>query len=279
MIYQNILSEISPYKASVCSISSFGEHRHADIEIHYCIKGSLDVAIDKKVQKVNEGELLLVSPMVAHAVPQSKDTDRQLLLIIVGVSFLKNFFTYFSDAKDKFYLISPDNASPVNQKLFEVVRETVDFCQKKNETSDLLICGNLYKLCSYLIDLIVDQNSLQKAQNKEITKVANIEKALEMIYYDYAKPLTVEEAAVATGYGKSNFCKIFKHITGDTFHNVLNRRRVESACGLLGETNMPISQISAEVGFSESKTFCRVFKSITDLTPGQYRKSKKAQPM
>ena len=91
-------------------------------------------------------------------------------------------------------------------------------------------------------------------------KVANIKKALEMIYYDHSKPLTVDDAAEATGYGKSNFCKIFKMITGDTFHNVLNSQRVESACGLLSETNMSISEIAATVGFGETKSFCRIFR-------------------
>ena len=96
-----------------------------------------------------------------------------------------------------------------------------------------------------------------------------------MIYYDYASPLTLDDAASATGYGKSNFCKIFKEITGDTFHNVLNRQRIQSACDLLKETNLPISDIAIQIGFGEPKTFCRIFRSITDMTPRDYRKKNK----
>lgn len=41
------------------------------------------------------------------------------------------------------------------------------------------------------------------------------------------------------------------------------------------EEDMAVADIAAEVGFSESKAFCRVFKAIYGVTPGQYRRVKK----
>ena len=41
------------------------------------------------------------------------------------------------------------------------------------------------------------------------TKEEALQKALELIHSRYAEPITVEQAADITGYGKSNFCKIF----------------------------------------------------------------------
>ena len=56
----------------------------------------------------------------------------------------------------------------------------------------------------------------------------------------------------------------------------LNRQRIKSSYGLLSETTMSIAEIAQEVGFGEAKTFCRVFKNIAGITPGEYRKNKKA---
>jgi len=81
----------------------------------------------------------------------------------------------------------------------------------------------------------------------------------------------VEDAAAVTGYGKSNFCKIFKNITGETFHDALNRRRVENACFYLRETAVTVTDIAPLTGFSDAKTLCRVFKAVTGMSPGQYR--------
>lgn len=273
MIYQNILTEISPYQARVSQLDGFSEHRHGDIELHFSVKGSFEVIIDKKRHTVNEGELILISPMVAHAFPHHRDKTRKILTLIVGVSFLKNFFSYFSYAPSKTYTLT---SNETNSELFRILSETARLCgENRDSKNDLLIRGNLYKICAYLLDTVEMSCDTPRVQSKEMTKVSNIEKALEMIHYEYSKPLTVDDAATATGYGKSNFCKIFKSITGDTFHNVLNRKRVENACNLLCQTNMSVSEIASQVGFLETKTFCRVFKSVTSKTPSGYRNENK----
>ena len=268
---------MSPYQASVGYPHEFGEHRHADIEINYCVKGSFEVVVNKQKHEINEGEFALIGPMRAHSFPASDDKqNKKRLTLIVGVTFLKNSFSYFTNMKNDIIILGKDEDSEAGVKLRELLDETAELCKcKKAERNDLLLRGNLYKICAYLIEIIKSSGDVTELENKEMRKVANIEKALEMIYYDHASPLTLEDAASATGYGKSNFCKIFKEITGDTFHNVLNRQRIQSACDLLEETNMPISDIALQVGFGEAKTFCRIFRSITDMTPREYRKKHK----
>ena len=275
MYYQSILTGISPYFAKVAYLGAFREHRHADIELHYCIKGGFSAVINKRSYFVGEGELLLVSPMSAHSFPGDEAESSLVLTIIVGVSFLKNFFSYFSAAPKDRYIISPDDTSTVSGNLFSSLKEMCELCARGEDRRELLVRGNICKICSHLIDSIATPDSSDTTEGREIKKVANIEKALEMIYHDYQSPLTVDDAAAVTGYGKSNFCKIFKSITGETFHNVLNRQRVESACALLEQTGLSISEIASEVGFGESKTFCRVFKSVTSYTPLEYRKEHK----
>jgi len=40
---------------------------------------------------------------------------------------------------------------------------------------------------------------------------------------------------------------------------------------LLEATELPVYEIAATVGISETSRFCRVFKELTGLTPGNYR--------
>lgn len=271
MFYQNILSEISPYTVNVITSSPFGEHRHGDIEVYYCIKDRISLTVNKKTVRLSEGELILIRPMAAHSLLSD---DGVSLMIVAGVSLLKNFFAPFSTMKDDHLLLGAHEIA-AHPKLSELLFETVDLCQSGLEQIPLLIRGNVYKLCAYLIGIINARGLTCEEKSSELKKVSDVEKALEMIYYEYSRPLTVEEVAAATGYGKSNFCKIFKQVTGDTFHNVLNRKRIQSACDLLRETNMQISEIGAQVGLNEPKTFCRVFKALVDKTPGEYRKCSK----
>lgn len=154
-------------------------------------------------------------------------------------------------------------------ELRSLIEESVELKMNPAEHSDLIITGNVYKICAIILSEFTESICESTVDMKS---VENVEKALDMIHNRYAEPITVDMAAEITGYGKSNFCKIFKKITGDTFHNALNRQRVENACIYLDETTMPISKIAAAVGFTELKTFCRAFKQITGITPGDRRK-------
>ena len=94
----------------------------------------------------------------------------------------------------------------------------------------------------------------------------NTEKALELICYDYKEHITVERAAALTGYSRNNFCTIFKKVVGESFHRALNRQRVECAAQLLQVSDLSVAAVATEVGFTESKAFCRVFRKIYDIT-------------
>lgn len=275
MLYQKILMDEMPYCLILSELGEFAEHRHADIELSYCIKGSFDIIIDKKKYIINEGEVALISPMTSHAIPQSDDTDRLVFTIIVGSTFLRGHFSAFAKSVFSSPVLSLNDETQTSIKMRELLDETIDIYKKPTRNSDLFITGNLYKMLAFLLNELTELSEDEQEEKRDLRMVANIEKALEMIYHDYAKNLTIEDAALATGYGKSNFCKIFKNIVGDSFHSVLNHQRVRSAYGLLSETTMSITEIAQEVGFGETKTFCRVFKDIAGVTPGVYRKTKK----
>ena len=83
--------------------------------------------------------------------------------------------------------------------------------------------------------------------------------------------LDVDAAAEVSGYSKSNFCRVFREVVGESFHKHLNRYRINCATGLLRETSMQVSDIAVEVGLPETKSFCRVFREIMGMTPGEYR--------
>ena len=52
----------------------------------------------------------------------------------------------------------------------------------------------------------------------------------------------------------------------------INNLRVEKAKDLLETSNLTIDEIYELVGFSNKQTFFRVFKSITGVTPGDFKK-------
>ena len=273
MLYQKILTEDMPYQIMLNRLYGFGDHRHADIEFHYAVKGSFDVIVEKKTYHVNEGELSLIGSGVSHAFPSSDDTERRVLTGIVGTSFLKKQFVSFASSSFSVKIIKLSENLHDRQELRKALDDTVNiYPDGSTDKGQLLISSNMYRICAFLLSELAEAGADEEAIGVNLRTVSSIEKALELIYYDYKKNLTVDDAAAVTGYGKSNFCKIFKRITGNSFHKALNNRRISVAKGLLTETDMTVASIAEDIGFAETKTFCRVFREQENTTPSSYRK-------
>lgn len=273
MLYQKLLTGDTPYHVSCSRVDStrgFPEHRHPEAEFIYCFEGSFDIVIEKTRYTVSEGCLALVPPMACHAIPDGNPPHITLVLE-AGPYLLRRHFDLFSRASFTSPVVSIIGGKSEHARLRELFEETAELKALGDDCSELIITGNIYKICGIILS---EFTKISDNTARDMKAVSNIEKALELIARHYAEPITVDMAASLTGYGKSSFCKVFKSIVGETFHSVLNRRRVENACIYLGETNMPISEIATAVGFSDAKSFCRVFKSVTDKTPGEYRRGR-----
>ena len=269
MLYQKLLSGEKPYHIFIGEkIGCFEKHRHPEIELSYCIRGSYSIIVNNKKCELSEGDLAVIGSMTAHEYPENTG-DCSVLVIEVGPVFLSGHFDLLARSTSENPILKIDKNN--NKELYSLLKEIIHLKNNNVDFSDLSIKGNLYKICA---SILRESESISSSEHKvnEIRSVANIEKALELIYENYKTPLTIEDVSELCGYSKSNFCKIFKRITGDTFHNVLNGYRIKMATDLLDTTDYSVEVIASEVGFADTKTLCRVFKSALGMTTGEYRK-------
>lgn len=234
------------------------------------MKGSYDIFIQNKTYTLTPGKLAIIGSLVPHQYPVC---DNILFLTLeFGPSLLKDYFHLLSNASFVPVLDLTNPQSDCEKALKNLLTETAGLYEKGDEVSELLILGNCYKIASYISQLSSDDEADSFSKHKDFEITDSIQKVLNLIYNHYAENITLDQAALLTGYAKTNFCRYFKNITGDSFHHFLNQHRVEIACQHLSETSLPISEIASLVGFSDPKTLCRVFKSFIGMTPGEYRK-------
>jgi AraC-like DNA-binding protein len=88
---------------------------------------------------------------------------------------------------------------------------------------------------------------------------------------NYARHITVSQAADMSGLSSFQFMKFFRKATGTSFVTYLNRLRLSHAHQLLTETDRSIAAISAEVGFSDQSYFDRRFRQQYGKSPRQLR--------
>ena len=274
MFHQKLLTGQTPYYATVGMASPFPAHRHSDIEISFCQSGSYEIRINNQIHIVHEGEFALILPMETHEYPDVKAGPAQCLTLMVGPNFLGEYYNPFiHSAFETVYSLKM--GSPERTTLLRLFNEIVELRKAPTEFSALQIQGNLYQISALILEhLPIQQN--KKTLTKNLQDLSKIEKALEIIHYNYADPLSIDAVSHICGYSKSNFCTIFKNITGATFHSALNQQRIEVACLHLQSSDLTIEEISEKVGFTDTKSFCRVFKKTIGITAGEYRKKHRA---
>ncbi len=84
--------------------------------------------------------------------------------------------------------------------------------------------------------------------------------------------VSVDEMARQSGMPGPTFSRRFRHATGYSPARYLQHLRVEEAKRLLERTDHPVEVISWDVGYEEPAAFRRVFKRLTSLSPGEYRR-------
>jgi len=89
-------------------------------------------------------------------------------------------------------------------------------------------------------------------------------------YFTIAAP--VEEMVKWSGLAERSFKRRFKIATGYSPIVYVQHVRVEEAKRRLERTNAPIDEISWAVGYEDPSFFRRLFKRITLITPGAYRR-------
>lgn len=94
----------------------------------------------------------------------------------------------------------------------------------------------------------------------------------QWIAKNLAIPNPVEEMTVQSGLSERTFKRRFVNATGLTPISYVQHLRVESAKRLLERTDMAADDTAFQVGYHEPAAFRRVFRRITRLTPGEYRR-------
>jgi len=114
----------------------------------------------------------------------------------------------------------------------------------------------------------------------QIFNLANIKhadviyRAVDHIKKNYMKKLTLEDVAAEVFLSPAYFSRIFKEETGDNYNAFVNTVRVEAARKLLLNEQIPLSDISALVGFEGQSYFSKVFKKRIGVSPGRFRESR-----
>ena len=255
----------------------FPSHRHNFIEVLYVCEGSLINIIGGKQVVIEAGELLFLNQFTRHEILPAGKND-----IAINFMILPEFF-------DVAYTMAGSN-NVLADFLVNVLRQN----EEKGEylhfrVAEVLQIQNLLENMIYsLVTGRGDQNRinqttmgliflylLDSVQYAEMRVPNQYENMISMTTLDYIeqnyKTATLTELCVRLHLPMHVLSKMIKKNTGFNFKELLQRKRMNKAIELMCETELPISDIIAAVGYENGSYFHRVFREKYHVTPGAFR--------
>ncbi|UOQ50084.1 response regulator transcription factor [Gracilibacillus caseinilyticus] len=108
-----------------------------------------------------------------------------------------------------------------------------------------------------------------------IETTSNIQLLLDYIDDHYEQHLTLKTLADHFHFNPSYLSSYFSKHHQEGFSEYLNHVRIKNAMKLLQTTDLSISAISEEVGYSDPSYFTKVFKKVASVSPSTFRRDNK----
>lgn len=115
-----------------------------------------------------------------------------------------------------------------------------------------------------------EQDVMTNTQNQE-----RLMTMLSFIHENYAKKLSLAEIAQSASVSKRECLRCFQNGIHESPFDYLIAYRIECAKKMLKSTDVPITEIALEAGFSNSAYFSKIFRRECGETPRKYREQRR----
>lgn len=200
-----------------------------------------------------------------------KAGDNQQAMVIIEMILFKNHHLISSQPLLSRYLFF-DIIATIMKTLYDL-----SLGQEEPAIENLDIIENFHRYKTLLgfkngIQEIIEEacEKVIQCKNKNSTKFSEEVKMFVQNHYQN-EALNISFIADQVGYHPSYVSKLFKEETGMGLLDFINQIRIEAAKDILkGSEKKRLEDVATAVGYSNVRTFMRIFKSYEGVTPGQY---------
>lgn len=267
------------YNSKTANTIHCHQHEHDFVEMVYMLKGSCTHIVDEKEYHVKHGDLVIVNYNQTHGITGNASavyvnilikpgyinkslTNQENAFALLNLKEFEDFRKILDESKCK-VTFSGKERDMVEDFIAEISKE-----MNENEPGYELAIRLRFNLLMLMIfrkmSLKLD-NSYNNGMTDDI---------LNHINNHLSERLTLNSVAALCSYNTSYFSRVFKDYTGMTFTAYLRNARIEKAAELLLETDMRVTDIIYDVGYSDKTKFFAHFKALKGETPLNFRKRK-----
>ncbi len=268
-------------EGEISHIPDFVSHNnwHNDIEFVKIISGHIWYNINGKVIKLEAGNGLFINSKQIHYNFPNGSTECKFICI----AFQPMLLCHSKEIEDKY--ITP---IVTNQSLpFYVFKSEIEW-EKRVLNSIQKIYESRKKSCfelrlhSCFFEIWTEIYRHLKNKTTEIPigytrDVSAFKDMISFIQIHYKEKISLNDIASSGGICKTSCHTVFKKFTGRTPVEYLNFHRLRKSIELMQHTDMTLTEICYESGFSGASYFAESFKKAFGCSPSEYKKREKSR--
>ena len=236
-------------------------HYHEYFELYYLESGERFHMFQDEMYKMYPGQFMIFAPYSMHRSFGDQNMPfKRLVLYFAPDKVLSAELRKNIEAGVGVYKPDKQEEAYVHRILGDMLEEQRNPSLLSDEYMTTQLNGLLLRAA----------RKLKKPERVE--KLDRIGEVLHFIHTNFDKEISLEQLSQTFYLSPYYLCREFKKHTNTTIVQYLNVTRIMNAQRKLLETNHSITEISRETGFSNITHFNRVFKSITGVSPSQFRK-------
>lgn len=253
-------------------------HFHAYYEVLYCQGGECELRLGEQIYRFAAGDMVLIDPMEVHHITALSRGSNQYIV----VKFLPELL-YFAQqpTHEVQYLLAYRRSRQTHQKIFpkdllagteipDVLQTLQREAAERQYGFEMAVRG---AICRLFVWLLRNWRERINAQPMGLSppKLHCLEEALSYIDTHFTESITMADVAQHCNMSYTAFSRFFSQGMQKSFPEYLTQIRLQQAYLLLATTELSITDIAMDTGFSGTSYFIQAFRKACGITPLHYR--------
>ena len=236
-------------------------HSHRSYEIFILESGATTLLVGDKLFPIVQRDILLITPETIHK--NNGGIQHHRYAVHFTMNYLRKYFD--ETVCQEITSIIQNNKLTMRIGAFKRILEILGSMQTE--------FGSKYSYIHLAELLTIISNPANCTIPHQQTENKIVQSIMDYINSDYTTITGLDDIASHVHISKEYLCQIFKKETGITVSHYLNGVRIQNACEILKQGKSNIMETAILCGYNSSMYFCKMFKSIVNMTPKEYQKS------
>ena len=263
---RNYSSDLMVWHSSYENIS-FVAHWQKEIELVYVKDGEASFHVADQSFIARTGDLVICESGQIHY-SDSYNTQNHLDFLIFDTNVISS---RYHNPHFKNVLVTAEELEEMGlntslERVFSLVARELD--KKQPYYKDIITAA--IREFWFLLKRELPREEKAKDDRRRSRLLEEFQELLDYIDKHYAEDLTLDHASSMLHFSPSHFSKTFKKLMGMNYVTYVNMVRIEQAIQMLTTNQYRMIDIALECGFSNIRSFNRVFKEITGYTPTDF---------